>query len=156
VFRTCLQPVSCRLTPYLSVTTRTAKCCTNCSTLFRCEVMFQNEQTLLLVNVFAPAQLPRNGREHRPSNKDDLDTSVIGEIGRVHYGVNLLLISFFYRNARLLLRCVLNGTHCIFHLLQMQIFNTGNIVSPPLKKRILQLYKTTGKITIHMHNSSGF
>jgi hypothetical protein len=47
--------------------------------------------------MFAPEQLLRNWREQWPSNKDDLVSSVTGEVGRVYYtGVDLLMISFLY------------------------------------------------------------
>jgi hypothetical protein len=55
-------------------------------------------------NLLAPAQLLRSWREQWPSNQDDLDLSATGEAGRVCYaGVDLLLISFFYRSTLLLL-----------------------------------------------------
>jgi hypothetical protein len=42
------------------------------------------------------AQLLRNWREQRPSNQDDFNSSVTGEVGRVYStGVDLFLISFF-------------------------------------------------------------
>jgi hypothetical protein len=45
--------------------------------------------------MFAPAQLLRNWREQWPRNQDDLDSSVMVEVGRVYYtGVDLLLILF--------------------------------------------------------------
>jgi hypothetical protein len=46
--------------------------------------------------MFVSSQLLRNGREQRPSNQGDFDSSVTGEFGRVYYtGVDLLLISCF-------------------------------------------------------------
>jgi hypothetical protein len=64
--------------------------------------------------MFAPTQLLRNWREQRPSNKSDIDSSVMWEVGRVYYtGVDLLLISFLYRSSWLMLSCVLNGTSCV-------------------------------------------
>jgi hypothetical protein len=68
--------------------------------------------------MFTPAQLLRNWREQRPSNQDDLDSSVSVEVGRVHYtGVGILVISFLYRSTRLLLGWVLNGTPCWLDIL---------------------------------------
>jgi hypothetical protein len=62
---------------------------------------------------FAPAQLLRNWREQRPSNRGDIDSTVTVEIGRVYYtGVDLLLISILYCSTWLLLGCDLNGTPC--------------------------------------------
>jgi hypothetical protein len=50
-------------------------------------------------------QLLRNWREQRPSNQGDLDSSVTGKVGRVHYmGADLLPISFLYR-VRIKLTC---------------------------------------------------
>jgi hypothetical protein len=49
--------------------------------------------------IFAPAQLLRRWREHRPSNQGYLDSSVTGEAGRVYYtGVDLFLIEFLGRS----------------------------------------------------------
>jgi hypothetical protein len=63
--------------------------------------------------VFAPARLLRNWREQRPSNQDDLYSSVTGEVGRFHYmGVHLLLISFLHHSTWLL-GFFLNGKPCI-------------------------------------------
>jgi hypothetical protein len=63
--------------------------------------------------MFASAQLLSNWRDQRPSNQDDLDSTVTGKAGRVYYtGVDLLLISFLYRSTRLMFGCVLNGTPC--------------------------------------------
>jgi hypothetical protein len=42
--------------------------------------------------LFAHTQLLRNWREHRPSSKGDLDSSVTGEVGVAYTGVDLLLI----------------------------------------------------------------
>jgi hypothetical protein len=48
-------------------------------------------------NMFAPTQLLCNWHEQQPSSKGDLDSSVMGEVGRVYYlGMDLLLISFLY------------------------------------------------------------
>jgi hypothetical protein len=64
--------------------------------------------------MFTSARLLCNWRDQRPSNQDDLDSSVTRETGRVYYmGVDLLPISFLYRRTWLLLGCVLNGTPCI-------------------------------------------
>jgi hypothetical protein len=42
-----------------------------------------------------PAQLLRNWREQRPSNKSGLDSSVTGEVGRVYYtGEDCLRVAF--------------------------------------------------------------
>jgi hypothetical protein len=61
--------------------------------------------------MFAPARLLGNWSEQRPSNQGDPDLSVTGEVGRVYYtGVDLLLISFSYRNTWILFGSVLNGT----------------------------------------------
>jgi hypothetical protein len=61
--------------------------------------------------MFAPAQLLRNWREQRPSNKGDLGSSVTREIRKIYYaGVDLILISILFRSTRLLLGCVLNDT----------------------------------------------
>jgi hypothetical protein len=59
--------------------------------------------------MFAPAQLPRNWLEQRPSNQGELDSSVTGEVGREYYtGLDLLLIPLLYRGTWwLLLSCVL-------------------------------------------------
>jgi hypothetical protein len=58
------------------------------------------------------AQILRNWSEQRPSNNGDLDWSVTGD-GRVyHTSMDLLLITFFYRNMWLMFGCVLNGAHC--------------------------------------------
>jgi hypothetical protein len=44
--------------------------------------------------MFASAQLLHNWREQRPSDEDELDTSVTGEAGRVHCtAADLLLVS---------------------------------------------------------------
>jgi hypothetical protein len=49
--------------------------------------------------MFTPAQLLRNWREQRPSNKCDLDSSVTGKAGKICYtGVDLLLNSALYRS----------------------------------------------------------
>jgi hypothetical protein len=49
--------------------------------------------------MFAPAQRLRNWREQRPSNLDDLDSSVTWYVGREYYTeVDLLLIQFLYRS----------------------------------------------------------
>jgi hypothetical protein len=53
--------------------------------------------------MFPHAQVLRNWRQQRPSNKGELDSSVTGEVGRVYYtGVDLLLVSFLYRSTWLL------------------------------------------------------
>jgi hypothetical protein len=45
--------------------------------------------------MFTPTQLLRRWREQRPSNKDDLHTSITGEILRGYCtGIDLLLIFF--------------------------------------------------------------
>jgi hypothetical protein len=45
--------------------------------------------------MFASAHLYRKWREQRPSNQDDLHSSVTGKVWRVYYtGVDLLLINF--------------------------------------------------------------
>jgi hypothetical protein len=92
----CYQSVYCCLIRYFLVRIRIAKCFTNSSKRFRYEVMFENEHTFAReYTMFAPAQLLRNWSEQRPSNKDDLDSSVTGEVGRVYYtGVDLLLFFF--------------------------------------------------------------
>jgi hypothetical protein len=66
---------------------------------------------VLLVNT--PCSCLRNWREQRPSKQGYLDSNIKGEVGRVYYtGMELLLISFFYRSTRLFLGCILNGTSC--------------------------------------------
>jgi hypothetical protein len=61
--------------------------------------------------MFAPAQLLHNWQ--RLSNQGDLDSSVMGEVGReCCMGVDLFLFSFLYCSTGLLLGCVLNGTPC--------------------------------------------
>jgi hypothetical protein len=56
--------------------------------------MFENEHTCCSrTHHVHTAKLLRNWREQRPSNKSDLDSSVMGEVG------GLLLISFLYRSA---------------------------------------------------------
>jgi hypothetical protein len=70
-----------------------------------------NTQSAREYTIFAPSQLYHNWCEQQPSQQDDLDSSVMWEVGRVHYmGVDLLLISFLRCSARLLLGCVLNWT----------------------------------------------
>jgi hypothetical protein len=66
--------------------------------------------------MFATAQLLRDWCEQRPSNQGDLGSSVTGEGGGVYYtGLDLLLISFLYRNRPtwLLLGSILNGALCM-------------------------------------------
>jgi hypothetical protein len=47
--------------------------------------------------MLTPAQLLHSWCEWWPSNKNDLDLNVMGEVGRVYYmGVDLLLILFLY------------------------------------------------------------
>jgi hypothetical protein len=65
-----------------------AKKCSRMNTYLACEYA-----------MFATAQFLLNWRGQRPSDKDDLDFSVTGEIGGVYYtGVDLLQISFLYRS----------------------------------------------------------
>jgi hypothetical protein len=49
--------------------------------MFENEHMFAREYTM-----FVPTQLLRSWREQRPSNKSDLDSSVMGEDWRVLHG----------------------------------------------------------------------
>jgi hypothetical protein len=50
--------------------------------------------------IFAPAQLLRNWREQRPSNEDNLDSTVTREAERVYFTEqDQLLISVLYRSA---------------------------------------------------------
>jgi hypothetical protein len=71
--------------------------------------------------MFEPTQLLSNWREQRHSNQGDLDSSVTGEVWRVHYtGLNLLLVSFLYSSTWLLLGGILIGTPCILLFVDMQ------------------------------------
>jgi hypothetical protein len=64
----------------LLVSTRIVKSLTNRSKRFRWTVMFEmNTLFALEYTMFAPTDLLRNWHEHRPSNQDDLDWSVMGE-----------------------------------------------------------------------------
>jgi hypothetical protein len=79
----CYQSVYCCLIGYFLIEMRIAKCFTNINKRFRCKcskinICFGGEYT-----IFAPAQLLRNWREHRPSNKCDLDLNTSGEGGRI-------------------------------------------------------------------------
>jgi hypothetical protein len=54
-----------------------------------------NTHSALEYTMFAPAQLLRNWHEQQPSNKADLDSTVMGSLGEsITWGVDLLLISF--------------------------------------------------------------
>jgi hypothetical protein len=87
----CYQSVCCCLIRYFLVRIRFAECFTNSRKQFRFEVMSKSEHTFCsLIN-----QHLRSWHEQRPSNEGELDSSVTGVVGRVHYTeVNLLLASF--------------------------------------------------------------
>jgi hypothetical protein len=67
--------------------------------------MFKNEHMFCLwIHQVRPAHLLHNRHEQQPSNQDNLDLSVTGEVGRVYYmEVDLFLFSFLYHSMRLLL-----------------------------------------------------
>jgi hypothetical protein len=62
--------------------------------------MFENDySSARKYAMLVSAQLLRNWSEERPSNKGDLESSVMTEIGREYYTrVDLLLVSFLYRS----------------------------------------------------------
>jgi hypothetical protein len=90
----CYQSVYCCLIRYFLIRIRIAKCFTNSSKRFQCEVMFENEHTFCCkFTMFVPAQLSHNWSEQQPRNQRDLDKIVTGEVGREYFmGVVPLLI----------------------------------------------------------------
>jgi hypothetical protein len=71
--------------------------------------MFENEN-MFCPWMFAPEQLLCNRCEEWPSNKGDLDKSVMGDIGREYYmGVDVLLSSFLYCGTVFCNQCALTG-----------------------------------------------
>jgi hypothetical protein len=81
--------------------------------------------------IFAPAQFLRNWCRQRPSNRNDLDSSVTREVGRVYdTGVDLLMI-FLYHSKQLLLGSFLYGTSCTSHPLSLT------------EERVLELFSNT-------------
>jgi hypothetical protein len=106
-------------------------CFTNSRKRFSCSVIFENEHaSCSWYTVFALAHLLCKWCGQRPSNKGDLGCSVAGLVGKVYYtGVDLLLISFLYRNKWLISGDVLNGTQCItyqFHASNSEAIFKGN------------------------------
>jgi hypothetical protein len=86
VTKFCYQLVNCRLIQYFLLRISIAKCFTNSNQRFRYEIMFENEtRSTRDYTMFAPAQVLRNWREQRPSNKGDLDSSIAWEVGKVYY-----------------------------------------------------------------------
>jgi hypothetical protein len=82
VSKFCYRSKCSCLSQYFVIGTRVSKCFTNSNKRLRCEVMFENEQrSARECNIFAPVQLLSNGRERRPSNKRDLESSVTGSLG---------------------------------------------------------------------------
>jgi hypothetical protein len=78
----CYQSVYCCIIRHFLVRTRIAKCFTNSSKQFRCEVIFENEHTYCSwIHHVRTRTALRNWREQRLSNKFDPDLSVTGRLG---------------------------------------------------------------------------
>jgi hypothetical protein len=105
---TLYHSVFCCLIWCCLVRIRIDKCFMNSCRWFLCEVMFKNEQVLLVNSLCSHLH---SFCAHGQEQQGDLDLSVPGEVGREYYtGVDLLLISFLYHSIWLLLGCILNGT----------------------------------------------
>jgi hypothetical protein len=109
----CYQSVHC-LIWYFFMRTLISKCFINSRKLFRCKVMFKNENTFCSwIHHFRYCTVLAKRLCRRPSNQGDLDLSVTGEVGRAYsMGLDLLMIVFLYRSMWLLFGWVVNGTHC--------------------------------------------
>jgi hypothetical protein len=85
-----------------------AKCFTNSSRQFWCEIMFHDSAcSACEYTMFTPAQLFYSWHGQWPSSQGDLDLSVTREMERVYYTeVGLLLISCLYCSTWLLLGCI--------------------------------------------------
>jgi hypothetical protein len=98
--------------------------------------------------MFASAQRLRNRREQRPSNQDDADVSVTGEVWSVYYTkVDLLLIYFLCRSTWPMLGRVLNSTSFVYtatvkHTCRNKVHYLQT--SPSFPSRILQEYLSKG------------
>jgi hypothetical protein len=85
---------------YLLLNIHLAECFTDNRKRFVCEVIFENKHAFCSVREYAmlaPAQLSRNlRRQQRPSNKGDVDSNVMAEVGRVCYTGSITASDFIF------------------------------------------------------------
>jgi hypothetical protein len=102
--------VYCRIR-YFLVRVFITKCFINSSRLFHCEVVFENKHMFCLW--IHHVHICSTDMSSGLSNKGDIHSSVMGDIGIVLHGVDLLLILFLYPSVWFLLGCIVNVMPCI-------------------------------------------